>query len=159
MGMHWLVYNRCVKWNIQDQNSVFLFRDALVSFPPVVKPSSLMFATVSASQAVSRRTLSLGFCCRSLAASVRLQLCPEPEFWAPLALMAVAVPKMTSGGAVRIRIRCGELGTTKWKEGVFEIHERDNKINLLVKFNSGGTPRMFQVLICLCINSRKPDIW
>uniref|UniRef100_A0A9J7ZPK1 Ubiquitin carboxyl-terminal hydrolase n=1 Tax=Cyprinus carpio carpio TaxID=630221 RepID=A0A9J7ZPK1_CYPCA len=59
--------------------------------------------------------------------------------------MAVAVPKMTSGGAVRIRIRCGELGTTKWKEGVFEIHERDNKINLLVKFNSGGTPRMFQL--------------
>ncbi|XP_016343009.1 ubiquitin carboxyl-terminal hydrolase 37 [Sinocyclocheilus anshuiensis] len=58
--------------------------------------------------------------------------------------MAVAVTKLTSGGAVRIRIRCGELGTTKWKEGVFEIHERDNKINLLVKFNSGGTPRMFQ---------------
>uniref|UniRef100_A0A9J8AV04 Ubiquitin carboxyl-terminal hydrolase n=1 Tax=Cyprinus carpio carpio TaxID=630221 RepID=A0A9J8AV04_CYPCA len=49
------------------------------------------------------------------------------------------------------------LGTTKWKEGVFEIHERDNKINLLVKFNSGGTPRMFQVLICLCINSRKSE--
>uniref|UniRef100_A0A8C1SQE4 Ubiquitin carboxyl-terminal hydrolase 37 n=1 Tax=Cyprinus carpio TaxID=7962 RepID=A0A8C1SQE4_CYPCA len=49
------------------------------------------------------------------------------------------------GGAVRIRIRCGELGTTKWKEGVFEIHERDNKINLLVKFNSGGAPRMFQL--------------
>ncbi|RXN07098.1 ubiquitin carboxyl-terminal hydrolase 37 isoform X1 [Labeo rohita] len=59
--------------------------------------------------------------------------------------MAVAVPKLTSGGAVRIRIRCGELGTTKWKEGVFEIHERDNKINLVVKFNSGGTPRMFQL--------------
>ncbi|XP_026128389.1 ubiquitin carboxyl-terminal hydrolase 37-like [Carassius auratus] len=59
--------------------------------------------------------------------------------------MSVAVPRMTSGGAVRIRIRCGELGTTKWKEGVFEIHERDNKINLLVKFNSGGTPRMFQL--------------
>lgn len=59
--------------------------------------------------------------------------------------MAVAVPKLTSGGAVRIRIRCGELGTTKWREGVFEIHERDNKINLLVKFNSGGAPRMFQV--------------
>uniref|UniRef100_A0A8C1SRW2 Ubiquitin carboxyl-terminal hydrolase 37 n=1 Tax=Cyprinus carpio TaxID=7962 RepID=A0A8C1SRW2_CYPCA len=62
------------------------------------------------------------------------------------------------GGAVRIRIRCGELGTTKWKEGVFEIHERDNKINLLVKFNSGGAPRMFQVQICLCIHSRKPDM-
>uniref|UniRef100_A0A671R7G4 Ubiquitin carboxyl-terminal hydrolase n=1 Tax=Sinocyclocheilus anshuiensis TaxID=1608454 RepID=A0A671R7G4_9TELE len=59
--------------------------------------------------------------------------------------MAVAVPKLTSGGAVRIRIRCGELGTAKWKEGVFEIHERDNKINLLVKFNSGGTPKMFQL--------------
>ncbi|XP_059355544.1 ubiquitin carboxyl-terminal hydrolase 37-like [Carassius carassius] len=59
--------------------------------------------------------------------------------------MSVAVPRMTSGGAVRIRIRCGELGTTKWKEGVFEIHERDNKINLLVKFNSGGNPRMFQL--------------
>lgn len=65
--------------------------------------------------------------------------------------MAVAVPKLTSGGAVRIRIRCGELGTTKWKEGVFEIHERDNKINLVVKFNSGGTPRMFQVQNCLLI--------
>ncbi|XP_016424104.1 ubiquitin carboxyl-terminal hydrolase 37-like [Sinocyclocheilus rhinocerous] len=59
--------------------------------------------------------------------------------------MAVAVLKLTSGGAVRIRIRCGELGTTKWKEGVFEIHERDNKISLLVKFNSGGAPRMFQL--------------
>uniref|UniRef100_A0A673H5B0 Ubiquitin carboxyl-terminal hydrolase 37 n=1 Tax=Sinocyclocheilus rhinocerous TaxID=307959 RepID=A0A673H5B0_9TELE len=59
--------------------------------------------------------------------------------------MAVAGPKLTSGGAVRIRIRCGELGTTKWKEGVFEIHERDNKINLQVKFNSGGTPKMFQL--------------
>uniref|UniRef100_A0A9J8CMI1 Ubiquitin carboxyl-terminal hydrolase 37 n=1 Tax=Cyprinus carpio carpio TaxID=630221 RepID=A0A9J8CMI1_CYPCA len=59
--------------------------------------------------------------------------------------MAVAVPKLTSGGAVHIRIRCGELGTTKWKEGVFEIHEKDNKINLLVKFSSGGTPRMFQL--------------
>ncbi|XP_051564988.1 ubiquitin carboxyl-terminal hydrolase 37 isoform X1 [Myxocyprinus asiaticus] len=59
--------------------------------------------------------------------------------------MAVAVPKMTSGGTVRIRIRCGELGTTKWKEGIFEIHERDNKINLLVKFSSGGAPRSFQL--------------
>uniref|UniRef100_A0A8C2J945 Ubiquitin carboxyl-terminal hydrolase n=1 Tax=Cyprinus carpio TaxID=7962 RepID=A0A8C2J945_CYPCA len=55
------------------------------------------------------------------------------------------LPKLTSGGAVHIRIRCGELGTTKWKEGVFEIHEKDNKINLLVKFSSGGTPRMFQL--------------
>ncbi|CAM4607905.1 unnamed protein product [Leuciscus chuanchicus] len=59
--------------------------------------------------------------------------------------MSVSGPRLTSGGPVRIRIRCGELGTTKWREGVFEIHERDNKINLLVKFNSGGAPRMFQL--------------
>lgn len=59
--------------------------------------------------------------------------------------MAAAVPRLTSGGAVRIRIRCGELGTTKWREGVIEIQERDNKINLLVKFNSGGAPRVFQL--------------
>uniref|UniRef100_A0A672T3Y4 Ubiquitin carboxyl-terminal hydrolase 37 n=1 Tax=Sinocyclocheilus grahami TaxID=75366 RepID=A0A672T3Y4_SINGR len=65
--------------------------------------------------------------------------------------MAAAVPKLTSGGAVRIRIRCGELGTTKWKEGVFEIHERDNKINLLVKFNSGGTPKVFQTYLFILL--------
>ncbi|XP_039546711.1 ubiquitin carboxyl-terminal hydrolase 37-like [Pimephales promelas] len=59
--------------------------------------------------------------------------------------MSVSGPRLTSGGPVRIRIRCGELGTTKWREGVFEIHERDNKINLQVKFNSGGAPRMFQL--------------
>lgn len=82
---------------------------------------------------------------------------PRAGVWAPLALMAVAVPKLTSGGAVRIRIRCGELGTTKWREGVFEIHERDNKINLLVKFNSGGAPRMFQVQES--VFSFNHDIW
>lgn len=59
--------------------------------------------------------------------------------------MAVAVPKLTSGGPVHIRFKCGELGTTKWKEGVFEIHQRDNKTNLIVKFNSGGAPRSFQL--------------
>ncbi|KAI7808968.1 putative ubiquitin carboxyl-terminal hydrolase 37, partial [Triplophysa rosa] len=58
---------------------------------------------------------------------------------------AVAVPKLTSGGPVHIRIKSGELGTSKWKEGVFEIHERDNKTNLLLKFNSGGAPRSFQL--------------
>ncbi|KAI4878712.1 hypothetical protein NFI96_013483 [Prochilodus magdalenae] len=59
------------------------------------------------------------------------------------ALMAVAVPKLSSGGAVRIRFSSLELGTTRWKEGMFEIHERDNKSNLVLKFNSGGTPKKF----------------
>lgn len=58
--------------------------------------------------------------------------------------MAVAVPKLTSGGPVRIRIRCMGF-SSKWKEGIFEIHERDNKINLLLKFNSGGAPKSFQL--------------
>ncbi|XP_056610424.1 ubiquitin carboxyl-terminal hydrolase 37 [Triplophysa dalaica] len=59
--------------------------------------------------------------------------------------MAVAAPKLTSGGPVHIRIKSGELGTSKWKEGVFEIHERDNKTNLLLKFNSGGPTKTFQL--------------
>ncbi|XP_030641613.1 ubiquitin carboxyl-terminal hydrolase 37 [Chanos chanos] len=59
--------------------------------------------------------------------------------------MAVAVPKLSSGGAVRIRISSLDVGTTRWKEGIFEIHERDNKVNLLLKFNSGGAPRNFQL--------------
>ncbi|TRY88848.1 hypothetical protein DNTS_016932 [Danionella cerebrum] len=59
--------------------------------------------------------------------------------------MAVAVPKLSSGGIVKIRLSSGDLGTTKWKEGVFEILENDNKISLQVKFNSGGPPRIFQL--------------
>ncbi|XP_076119818.1 ubiquitin carboxyl-terminal hydrolase 37 [Alosa pseudoharengus] len=59
--------------------------------------------------------------------------------------MAVAVPKLSSGSIVRIRINSLDLGTTRWKEGVFEIHEKDNKVNLLLKFNSGGTPKNFQL--------------
>uniref|UniRef100_A0AAR2JH70 Ubiquitin carboxyl-terminal hydrolase n=1 Tax=Pygocentrus nattereri TaxID=42514 RepID=A0AAR2JH70_PYGNA len=47
------------------------------------------------------------------------------------------------GGAVRIRFTSLELGTSRWKEGMFEIHERDNKSNLVLKFNSGGAPKKF----------------
>uniref|UniRef100_A0A3B4DWK9 Ubiquitin carboxyl-terminal hydrolase n=1 Tax=Pygocentrus nattereri TaxID=42514 RepID=A0A3B4DWK9_PYGNA len=57
--------------------------------------------------------------------------------------MAAVVPKMSSGGAVRIRFTSLELGTSRWKEGMFEIHERDNKSNLVLKFNSGGAPKKF----------------
>lgn len=60
-------------------------------------------------------------------------------------LMAVALPKLSSGAAVRIRFTSLDVGTTKWKEGVFEVHERDNKSNLVLKFNSGGAPKYFQV--------------
>lgn len=61
------------------------------------------------------------------------------------ALMAVALPKLSSGGAVRIRFTSLDVGTTKWREGVFEVHERDNKSNLVLKFSSGGAPKHFQL--------------
>ncbi|KAJ8403514.1 hypothetical protein AAFF_G00352860 [Aldrovandia affinis] len=38
-----------------------------------------------------------------------------------------------------------EMGTTRWKEGVFEIQEKDSKVNLCLKFNSGGAPKIFQL--------------
>ncbi|KAL2081526.1 hypothetical protein ACEWY4_023379 [Coilia grayii] len=60
--------------------------------------------------------------------------------------MAVAVPKLPSGSNVRIRV-CQSMthGTTRWKEGVFEFHEKDNKVNLLIKFNCGGPPTNVQL--------------
>ncbi|XP_060786237.1 ubiquitin carboxyl-terminal hydrolase 37 isoform X2 [Neoarius graeffei] len=59
--------------------------------------------------------------------------------------MAVALPKLSSGGAVRIRFTSLDVGTTKWREGIFEVHERDNKSNLVLKFNSGGASKHFQL--------------
>ncbi|XP_062861616.1 ubiquitin carboxyl-terminal hydrolase 37 isoform X2 [Trichomycterus rosablanca] len=59
--------------------------------------------------------------------------------------MAVAVPNLSSGAAVRIRFSSLELGTTRWKEGIFEIQEKDSKINLVLKFNSGGAAKYFQL--------------
>ncbi|KAL6082160.1 hypothetical protein STEG23_027335 [Scotinomys teguina] len=38
-----------------------------------------------------------------------------------------------------------QTGITKWKEGSFEIVEKDNKISLVVHYNTGGIPRTFQL--------------
>lgn len=45
-----------------------------------------------------------------------------------------------------IRIRSMQTGITKWKEGSFEIVEKENKVSLVVHYNTGGIPRIFQVL-------------
>ncbi|XP_028847900.1 ubiquitin carboxyl-terminal hydrolase 37 [Denticeps clupeoides] len=60
-----------------------------------------------------------------------------------MALTAAA--KLSSVVPVRIRISSLDHGTTKWKEGGFEIHEKDNKVNMLVKFNCGGPAKNFQL--------------
>lgn len=44
-----------------------------------------------------------------------------------------------------IRVRSMQTGITKWKEGSFEIVEKDNKVSLVVHYNTGGIPRMFQL--------------
>lgn len=44
-----------------------------------------------------------------------------------------------------IRIRSMQTGITKWKEGSFEIVEKDNRVSLLVHYNTGGIPRVFQL--------------
>ncbi|KAK2839486.1 hypothetical protein Q5P01_013226 [Channa striata] len=59
--------------------------------------------------------------------------------------MTTTVPKLSSGGAVKIRFTSIELGTTRWKEGTFEILEKDNKVNLCVRFSSGGASKTFQL--------------
>ncbi|XP_064182843.1 ubiquitin carboxyl-terminal hydrolase 37-like [Anguilla rostrata] len=59
--------------------------------------------------------------------------------------MAPAVPKVLQGDSVRIRISSLELGTTRWKEGGFEINERDSKVSLCLKFSSGGASKIFQL--------------
>lgn len=61
--------------------------------------------------------------------------------------MATLVPKVSSGGTVKIRFNSMDLGTTKWKEGTFEILEKDNKVNLCLRFNSGGASKTFQVQV------------
>uniref|UniRef100_I3KJB3 Ubiquitin carboxyl-terminal hydrolase n=1 Tax=Oreochromis niloticus TaxID=8128 RepID=I3KJB3_ORENI len=58
--------------------------------------------------------------------------------------MATVVPKVSSGGAVKIRFTSLDLGTTRWKEGTFEILEKDNKVNLCLRFNCGGASKTFQ---------------
>lgn len=44
-----------------------------------------------------------------------------------------------------IRIRSMQTGITKWKEGSFEIVEKENKVSLIVHYNTGGIPRTFQL--------------
>lgn len=60
--------------------------------------------------------------------------------------MAVAVPKLSSGAVVKIRYNSIDVGTTRWKEGTFEVLEKDNKVNLCLKFSAGGAAKSFQVL-------------
>lgn len=55
------------------------------------------------------------------------------------------MPKLSSGGAVKIRFTSLDLGTTRWKEGTFEILEKDNKVNLCLRFNCGGASKTFQL--------------
>ncbi|XP_067890868.1 ubiquitin carboxyl-terminal hydrolase 37 isoform X2 [Heterodontus francisci] len=45
----------------------------------------------------------------------------------------------------QIRINSIQTGTTKWREGSFEIVEKDNKASLVVLFNSGGPAKTFQL--------------
>ncbi|XP_076016655.1 ubiquitin carboxyl-terminal hydrolase 37 isoform X2 [Genypterus blacodes] len=59
--------------------------------------------------------------------------------------MTAIVTKLSSGGAVKIRVNSIDLGVTKWKEGTFEIQEKDNKVNLYLRFNCGGAPKVFQL--------------
>lgn len=59
--------------------------------------------------------------------------------------MATVVPKVSSGGTVKIRLTSMDLGTTRWKEGTFEILEKDNKVSLSVRFSCGGAAKTFQL--------------
>ncbi|XP_022595936.1 ubiquitin carboxyl-terminal hydrolase 37 isoform X1 [Seriola dumerili] len=59
--------------------------------------------------------------------------------------MATIVPKLSSGGAIKIRFSSMDLGTTRWKEGTFEILEKDNKVNLCLRFSCGGASKTFQL--------------
>uniref|UniRef100_A0A668AJH6 Ubiquitin carboxyl-terminal hydrolase n=1 Tax=Myripristis murdjan TaxID=586833 RepID=A0A668AJH6_9TELE len=59
--------------------------------------------------------------------------------------MATIVPKLSSSAAVKIRFNSIDLGTTRWKEGTFEILEKDNKINLCLRFSCGGATKTFQL--------------
>uniref|UniRef100_A0A3P9LTW2 Ubiquitin carboxyl-terminal hydrolase n=1 Tax=Oryzias latipes TaxID=8090 RepID=A0A3P9LTW2_ORYLA len=57
--------------------------------------------------------------------------------------MSTFVPKLSSGSTVKIRFNTIELGGTKWKEGTFEILEKDNRVNLCLRFSCGGASVFF----------------
>ncbi|XP_013924471.1 PREDICTED: ubiquitin carboxyl-terminal hydrolase 37 isoform X3 [Thamnophis sirtalis] len=42
-----------------------------------------------------------------------------------------------------VRMRSIQTGTTKWKEGTFEIVDKESKVILVVHYNAGGIPKMF----------------
>ncbi|KAF7241907.1 Ubiquitin carboxyl-terminal hydrolase 37 [Varanus komodoensis] len=44
-----------------------------------------------------------------------------------------------------IRMRSMQTGTTKWKEGSFEIVDKDSKVTLVVHYSAGGIPKIFQL--------------
>uniref|UniRef100_A0A3P9A0L5 Ubiquitin carboxyl-terminal hydrolase n=1 Tax=Esox lucius TaxID=8010 RepID=A0A3P9A0L5_ESOLU len=52
---------------------------------------------------------------------------------------------LSSGSVVKIRITSLDLGTTRWREGTFEVLEKESKVNLCLKFNAGGAPKNFQL--------------
>ncbi|KAM9801866.1 ubiquitin carboxyl-terminal hydrolase 37 [Syngnathus typhle] len=59
--------------------------------------------------------------------------------------MATLVPKVSSGGAVKMRYTGDDVGVSRWREGTFEILEKDNKVKLCLKFNSGGYGKTFEL--------------
>uniref|UniRef100_A0A8C6TAC4 Ubiquitin carboxyl-terminal hydrolase n=1 Tax=Neogobius melanostomus TaxID=47308 RepID=A0A8C6TAC4_9GOBI len=59
--------------------------------------------------------------------------------------MTSLVSKLSSGSLVKIRVHSLDLGTTKWKEGTFEIQERDSKSSLCLRFSCGGAVKTFQL--------------
>ncbi|XP_060119024.1 ubiquitin carboxyl-terminal hydrolase 37 isoform X1 [Heteronotia binoei] len=44
-----------------------------------------------------------------------------------------------------IRMRSLQTGTTKWKEGTFEVVDSDSKVTLVVRYSTGGIPKIFQL--------------
>uniref|UniRef100_A0ACB8G231 Ubiquitin carboxyl-terminal hydrolase 37 n=1 Tax=Sphaerodactylus townsendi TaxID=933632 RepID=A0ACB8G231_9SAUR len=42
-------------------------------------------------------------------------------------------------------MRSLQTGTTKWKEGTFEVVDSDSKVTLVVRYSAGGIPKIFQL--------------
>ncbi|XP_041120253.1 ubiquitin carboxyl-terminal hydrolase 37 isoform X3 [Polyodon spathula] len=55
--------------------------------------------------------------------------------------MAAAALKLSGS----VRVTSLQLGTTKWKQGSFEIIEKDTKVNMLVQFSSAGIPKTYRL--------------
>uniref|UniRef100_G3NDF4 Ubiquitin carboxyl-terminal hydrolase 37 n=1 Tax=Gasterosteus aculeatus aculeatus TaxID=481459 RepID=G3NDF4_GASAC len=59
--------------------------------------------------------------------------------------MSTIVPKLSSGGAVKIRLENSDVGATRWREGTYEILEKENKVNLYIRFTCGRASKTFQL--------------